>query len=118
MTMAAPRLACVRCGATTAVGASFEGCLVCPGDPRPALEVVYDYAMLAAAGTLKTWAARAGGLWRFRELLPPAPDATLGFDAGTRRSAFAPGRDDPDLAVEVAYRPPCEALRAASATGL
>jgi threonine synthase len=77
MSMAAPRLACVRCGATTAIGASFEGCLVCPGGPRPALEVVYDYATLAAAGTLKTWAARTGGLWRFRELLPAAPDATL-----------------------------------------
>jgi threonine synthase len=72
-----PRLACVRCGTTGPLGPAFEGCLACPGDSRPALEVVYDYATLAAAGTLKAWASRAGGLWRFRELLPPAPDATL-----------------------------------------
>ena len=78
MSMARPHLVCVRCGAATPLGPAFEGCLACPGgEPRPALEVVYDYPTLAAAGTLKAWASRAGGLWRFRELLPPAPDATV-----------------------------------------
>lgn len=72
-----PRLACVQCGATAALGPAFEGCPACPGEPRPALEVVYDYAALAAAGTLKAWTARAGGLWRFRELLPLPTDATV-----------------------------------------
>jgi threonine synthase len=71
------RLACVRCGATAPLGPAFEGCLACPGEPRPALEVIYDYPMLAAAGTLRAWTSRAGGLWRFRELLPPPPDAPL-----------------------------------------
>src|SRR6185436_6691325 len=59
------------------IGPAFEGCLACSGEPRPALEVVYDYAAVAAAGTLKAWASREGGLWRFRELLPPAPDTPL-----------------------------------------
>ena len=72
-----PHLACVRCGATTPLGPAFEGCPACPGEPRPALEVVYDYATVAAAGTLKAWTSRAGGLWRFRELLPLPPDATV-----------------------------------------
>jgi threonine synthase len=35
--------------------------------------VRYDYARLRAAGTLADWAERAGGLWRFRELLPLPP---------------------------------------------
>jgi threonine synthase len=72
-----PRLACVRCGATTPLGTAFEGCRACAAEPPAALEVVYDYAALAAAGTLKAWASRAGGLWRFRELLPPPADASV-----------------------------------------
>ena len=72
-----PHLACVRCGATAPLGPAFEGCAACAGEPRPALEVVYDYAALAAAGTLKAWTSRTGGLWRFRELLPPPADASL-----------------------------------------
>jgi threonine synthase len=72
-----PHLVCVRCGATTALGPAFEGCLACRAAPRAALEVVYDYPTLAAAGTLKAWRARAGGLWRFREVLPPPREASL-----------------------------------------
>ena len=72
-----PHLVCVRCGATTPLGPAFEGCVTCAGEPRPALEVAYDYAALAAAGTLKAWASRAGGLWRFREVLPPPADASI-----------------------------------------
>ena len=72
-----PRLVCVRCGATAPLGPAFEGCLACPGEPRAALEVVYDYATLAAAGTLKAWASRAG-----RALaIPRAPAAAAGRDA-------------------------------------
>jgi threonine synthase len=70
-------LACVRCGATSPLGPDFEGCVACAAEPRAALEVVYDYAALAAAGTLKAWTSRAGGLWRFWELLPPPRDASL-----------------------------------------
>jgi threonine synthase len=72
-----PRLVCVRCGADAPVGPAFLGCLACATDPPAALDVVYDYAAVAAAGTLKAWASRAGGLWRFRELLPPPADASL-----------------------------------------
>ena len=72
-----PHLICVRCGATAPLGPAFEGCAACAGEPRPALEVVYDYAALAAAGTLKAWTSRTGGLWRFRELLPPPADASI-----------------------------------------
>jgi threonine synthase len=72
-----PHLACVRCGATTPLGPAFEGCLACAGEPRAALEVVYDYPALAATGTLKAWRSRAGGLWRFRELLPPPASASI-----------------------------------------
>jgi threonine synthase len=39
--------------------------------------VVYDYPKLAAAGTLRAWTSRSGGLWRFRELLPPPADASI-----------------------------------------
>jgi threonine synthase len=72
-----PHLACVRCGVTTPLGPAFEGCLACATEPRAALEVVYDYPALAAAGTLKAWRSRTGGLWRFREVLPPPRDASL-----------------------------------------
>jgi threonine synthase len=72
-----PHLGCVRCGATAPLGPAFEGCLACASEPRAALEVIYDYPALAAAGTLKAWRSRAGGLWRFREVLPPPPDASL-----------------------------------------
>ena len=72
-----PQLECVRCGAVTPLGPAFEGCLACPGEPRPALEVVYDYAAIAAQGTLRAWATRPGGLWRFRELLPAPADAPV-----------------------------------------
>ena len=81
-----PHLVCVQCGVTTALGPAFEGCRACAADPPAALEVVYDYAALAAAGTLKTWTSRAGGLWRFREVLRPHPrrvraDPVRGRDA-------------------------------------
>jgi threonine synthase len=72
-----PHLACVQCGAAAPLGPAFEGCRACAADPPAALEVVYDYAALAAAGTLKAWASRAGGLWRFRELLPPPADTSV-----------------------------------------
>jgi threonine synthase len=72
-----PHLVCVQCGATTPLGPAFEGCRACRTDPPAALEVVYDYAALAAAGTLKAWATRGGGLWRFRELLPAPKDAAV-----------------------------------------
>jgi threonine synthase len=72
-----PHLACVRCGVTTPLGPAFEGCLACATEPRAALEVVYDYPTLAASGTLKAWRSRAGGLWRFREVLPPPRDVSL-----------------------------------------
>jgi threonine synthase len=72
-----PHLVCVRCGAAAPLGPAFEGCVTCAGEPRPALEVVYDYAALAAAGTLRAWASRPGGLWRFREVLPPPADASI-----------------------------------------
>jgi threonine synthase len=72
-----PHLVCVYCGVTTPLGPAFEGCLACRTDPPAALEVTYDYAALAAAGTLKAWATRGGGLWRFRELLPAPKDATV-----------------------------------------
>ena len=72
-----PQLACVRCGAVTPLGPAFEGCLACPDEPRAALEVVYDYAALAAEGTLRAWATRPGGVWRFRELLPVPKDAPV-----------------------------------------
>jgi threonine synthase len=72
-----PHLVCVQCGATAPLGPTFEGCLECATDPPAALEVVYDYVALAAAGTLRAWGSRAGGLWRFRELLPPPPDASV-----------------------------------------
>jgi threonine synthase len=72
-----PHLACVRCGATTPLGPAFQGCLACATEPRAAVEVVYDYPALAASGTLKAWRSRAGGLWRFREVLPPPRDASL-----------------------------------------
>ena len=75
--MTPPRLTCVRCGATEALGPAFEGCRVCASEPPAALEVVYDYPRLAAAGTLKAWTSRTGGLWRFRELLPPPADASI-----------------------------------------
>jgi threonine synthase len=71
------RLACVRCGAALPLGPAFEGCRACAAEPPAALEVVYDYPKLAAAGTLKAWASRPGGLWRFRELLPPPADASI-----------------------------------------
>jgi threonine synthase len=67
----------VRCGAATPLGPAFEGCRACAAESVAALEVVYDYAAVAAAGTLRAWATRAGGLWRFRELLPPAPDVPV-----------------------------------------
>jgi threonine synthase len=72
-----PRLVCVHCGAATALGPAFEGCAACATDPPAALEVTYDYAALAAAGTLRAWASRAGGLWRFREVLPLPADASV-----------------------------------------
>ena len=107
-----PHLVCVRCGATTPLGPAFEGCVTCAGEPRPALEVVYDYAALAAAGTLKAWASRPGGLWRFREVLPPPagrvdPEPGGGRDppgpaAGARRPPdLAEGRDaEPDRVLQ------------------
>jgi threonine synthase len=72
-----PHLACVRCGATAPLGPAFEGCRACAPEPPAALEVVYDYPKLAVAGTLKAWTSRSGGLWRFRELLPPPADASI-----------------------------------------
>jgi threonine synthase len=72
-----PHLACVRCGAMASLGPAFEGCLACSPEPRAALEVVYDYPALAAAGTLRAWRSRGGGLWRFREVLPPPADASV-----------------------------------------
>jgi threonine synthase len=36
---------------------------------------VYDYPLLRGQDTLRAWAARDGGLWRFRELLPLPVDA-------------------------------------------
>jgi threonine synthase len=72
-----PHLACVRCGATAPLGPAFEGCRACAAEPPAALEVVYDYPKLAAAGTLRAWTSRSGGLWRFRELLPPPADASI-----------------------------------------
>jgi threonine synthase len=70
-------LACVRCRTVSPLGPAFEGCVACAAEPRAAIEVIYDYPALAASGTLKAWASRAGGLWRFRELLPPPADASI-----------------------------------------
>jgi threonine synthase len=72
-----PHLVCVRCGAASPLGPAFEGCLACPGDPRAALEVVYDYAALSGSRRLDAWTARPGGLWRFRELLPAPANAPV-----------------------------------------
>jgi threonine synthase len=72
-----PHLVCVQCAAAAPLGPAFEGCRACATDPPAALEVAYDYAALAAAGTLKAWTTRAGGLWRFRELLPVPRDASV-----------------------------------------
>ena len=78
-----PHLVCVRCGAATALGPAFEGCRACPGEPRAAVEVVYDYAALSASRTFDAWATRPGGLWRFRELLPaPANAPILSLEEG------------------------------------
>ncbi len=85
-----PHLVCVRCGVAGKLGPAFEGCMACAGEPRPALEVVYDYAALAAAGTLKAWASRPGGLWRF----PGAP-ATAGGRVDPEPGG---GRDTPGAA--------------------
>jgi hypothetical protein len=88
-----PQLACVRCGVVTPLGPAFEGCLACPDEPRAALEVVYDYAAIAAQGTLRAWATRPGGLWRFRELLPVPMDASvLSLAEAPRRSSGWRGR--------------------------
>jgi threonine synthase len=68
---AAPRLVCRRCGAEFPLAPRFLGCDACrAGGSAAALEVAYDWAGLRAAGTLAAWAGRAGGLWRFQELLP------------------------------------------------
>lgn len=95
---ARPRLRCVRCHATAALGPAFGGCPACLGaGPPAALEVVYDYAALREAGTLVAWAARAGGLWRFRECLPlPVGVPVLTLEEGAtplvRLEATGPGR--------------------------
>jgi threonine synthase len=68
----------VRCGAAADIGPVFAGCAACPGTGAPAaVEVVYAYAALRESGTLAAWAARAGGLWRFRECLPLPPGASV-----------------------------------------
>jgi threonine synthase len=72
-----PELRCVRCDAVASWGPAFEGCPACREEPRAALEVVYDYAAIAAQGTLRAWSARPGGLWRFRELLPVPVDVPV-----------------------------------------
>lgn len=72
-----PHLVCVRCGAAAPLGPAFEGCRACAAPPPAALEVAYDYATLAAQGTLGALATRAGGLWRFRELLPAPAEAPV-----------------------------------------
>ena len=58
-------LRCRNCGREEPIGPSFV-CLACFGP----LEVVYDLPAIAAAVSRETIAARAPGIWRYRELLP------------------------------------------------
>ncbi len=68
-------LRCVRCGAAAPLEPAFEGCRPCAAAGLTgALEVAYGEAAFQP-GLLDAWAARPGGLWRFRELLPLPPSA-------------------------------------------
>ena len=88
-----PHLVCVRCGAAAPLGPAFEGCLACAGEPRAALEVVYDYAALAAGGT-----AEGLGVARRRALAVPG---ALAAAAGRVDPEPGGGRNAPGSAAGV-----------------
>ena len=66
-------LACTECHATTTADALRRVCESCG---RP-LAARYDLNAVAAAVTPEAIAARQGGLWRYRELLPLAADGEV-----------------------------------------
>jgi threonine synthase len=75
-------LQCQACHATFDAGASTSGVLwVCDRCLGP-LEVVYDYAAIAARVSRDTIASRPRNLWRYRELLPVTGEPRTGLASG------------------------------------
>lgn len=64
----------MECHLETDLGGHFFGCRECGG----ALETVYDEARVAAAVTIDDWRERDDrSMWRYRELLPVADEASV-----------------------------------------
>ncbi|GAA4252978.1 threonine synthase [Dactylosporangium darangshiense] len=81
--MLAEGLRCLRCDARYEPGAMFAGCPACAGRGTPSnLSVVYDDDALAKA--VHDRPREPGSLWRYRDLLPVAPqDVTTLGEGGT-----------------------------------
>jgi threonine synthase len=71
-------LRCRACSRPEPIGPSF----VCPACFGP-LEVVYDLPAIASAIDRETIAARAPGIWRYRELLPVDAAPARGLPVGS-----------------------------------
>ena len=77
--MKVKKLICVDCKAEFDLGAFFEGCPKCLEQGKPAaLEVAYNYD--AIRPDFEAWARGYGGMWKFKDLLPPSDEhiVTLG----------------------------------------
>ncbi|MHC5114083.1 MAG: threonine synthase [Planctomycetota bacterium] len=70
------KLVCVRCGRDASPPVSAGTCAACD-DPFAVLEVEYDLDEVRRTMTPAALAERAPNHWRYRELLPVEPDATV-----------------------------------------
>ena len=70
------QLVCVDCKAEFDLGAYFEGCPKCLAQGKSsALEVAYDYD--AIRPDFETWEKGYGGMWKFKDLLPPTGEKVV-----------------------------------------
>jgi len=109
------KLTCVRCGQEAPPPVSAGTCTAC-GDPFAVLQVEYDLADAARTLTAAALAERPLNHWRYHELLPIEPDATVfSWPVG-----FTPLVDAPATVFSwpVGFTPLVDAPRLAEWTGV
>ena len=90
-------LVCIVCGRSYPPG-DLQTCGIC--GPQGILDVRHDYDAIAPVLTLETLARRSHDHWRYRELLPIDPGATL----PPLRVGWTPIYEAPRLAREIGVR--------------